>query len=194
MIIGGRTTSGKRARSGAGPKGDRHRLIVISIADRLASPHLQTLAKKLIAKHETSGLTKPEFAEKIGMSGSQFRYVRRCLANPSIVKLATIAKALNTPLYELLENDSLGDRKNLSGPKMVDHFAAVVNQRYKQSGLNKNEFAKLICVSLPQLYLILNGTSNPSLLVVVGIGDRLGLGLWELLGVEPLRAGIREHV
>ena len=50
--------------------------------------------------------------------------------------------------------------------------------------MSKQDFAKMLNVSLPQLYLITDGTSNPSLLVVVELAKRLGMSLWELLGVE----------
>ena len=82
--------------------------MVNSIEDRLASPHLERLAKNLVAHLEESGMTKPEFAESIGMSGSQFRYVRSRAANPSIEMLAKISAKLKTPLYELLEDCQLG--------------------------------------------------------------------------------------
>jgi transcriptional regulator with XRE-family HTH domain len=171
------------------PREERRRLTVISLGDRLASSHLEALAKNLIARQAKCGLKKPEFAELIGMSGSQFRYVRRRLANPSILMLATIAEKMETSLYELLENDKLGSRRNLSGEQMTQHLSRVIKEKFEASGMeSKDEFAKMIGVSLPQLYLILNGTSNPSLLVVEEMGKRLDVGLWEMLGVEPARA------
>ncbi|WP_292131702.1 hypothetical protein, partial [Brevundimonas sp.] len=39
----------------------------------------------------------------------------------------------------------------------------------------------------PQLYLITDGVSNPSLLVLVELAERLDISLWELLGVESAR-------
>ena len=62
--------------------------MVNSIEDRLASPHLERLAKNLIAHMEKSGTNKPESAASIGMSGYQFRDVRSRAANPSIEMLA----------------------------------------------------------------------------------------------------------
>ena len=62
----------------------------------------------------------------------------------------------------------------------------VVKRKYADSGLDKEQFAKVIGVSLPQLYLMLRGDSNPSLLIVIEIARRLGVGMWELLGVEPV--------
>ncbi|KAF0206804.1 MAG: putative transcriptional, partial [Methylocystaceae bacterium] len=49
------------------------------------------------------------------------------------------------------------------------------------------EFAKFLNVSLPQLYLITDGVSNPSLLVLVELAERLDISLWQLLGVESPR-------
>ena len=161
--------------------------MVVTIADRLESPYLANLAKRLIAEQAKSGLSKPEFAEFIGMSGSQFRYVRRRLGNPSITMLAEISKKLRIPLYELLEAKPVRDRKNPSGPKMIETVGTVVTQRFRKSGLTKQEFAKFLNVSLPQLYLITDGVSNPSLLVLVKLAERLDISLWELLGVEPPR-------
>ena len=62
----------------------------------------------------------------------------------------------------------------------------VVKKKYADSGLHKEQFAKVIGVSLPQLYLMLRVDSNPSLLIVIEIARRLGVGMWELLGVEPV--------
>lgn len=182
-----RATGGSRGRETAKPKEEHHRLMVNSIEDRLASPHLERLAKNLVLHLEQSGMKKPEFADSIGMSGSQFRYVRSRVANPSIEMLAKISAKLKTPLYELLEDAKLGRRRNLSAKQMSKSLAVIVKKKYAESGLDKEEFAKVIGVSLPQLYLMLRGDSNPSLLVVVEIARRLGVGMWELLGVEPTR-------
>ena len=186
-----RAAGGARGRKTTNPSGEHHRLMVNSIEDRLASPHLERLAKNLVAHLEASGMTKPEFAELIGMSGSQFRYVRSRAANPSIEMLARISAKLKTPLYELLEDCQLGHRRNLSAKQMTKHLSLVVKRKYADSGLEKEQFAKVIGVSLPQLYLMLRGESNPSLLIVIEIARRLGIGMWELLGVEPV--GIEER-
>jgi transcriptional regulator with XRE-family HTH domain len=47
------------------------------------------------------------------------------------------------------------------------------------------EFAEYLGVSVPQLYLILRGVSNPALLMVEQIARRLVIDLWVLVGVEP---------
>ena len=185
-----RAAGGSRGRKTTKPTGEHHRLMVNSIEDRLASPHLERLAKNLVAHLEESGMTKPEFAESIGMSGSQFRYVRSRAANPSIEMLAKISVKLKRPLYELLEDCQLGHRRNLSSKQMTKSLSLVVKRKYADSGLDKEQFAKVIGVSLPQLYLMLRGDSNPSLLIVIEIAKRLGIGMWELLGVEPV--GIEE--
>lgn len=169
------------------PTDDHRRLMVSSMEDRLASPHLERLARNLISHLEKSGMTKPDFAKSIGMSGSQFRYVRARAANPSIEMLAKISAKLKTPLYELLEDCQLGHRRNLSGKQMAKNLSVILKGKYLESGLEKEQFAKIIGVSLPQLYLMLRGDSNPSLLVVAEIARRLGIGMWELLGVEPIQ-------
>ena len=179
---------GARGRKTKKPTGEHQRLMVNSIEDRLASPHLERLAKNLIAHLEESGMNKPEFAESIGMSSSQFRYVRSRTANPSIEMLGKISAKLKTPLYELLEDCQLGHRRNLSARQMTKNLSTVVERKYADSGLDKEQFAKVIGVSLPQLYLMLRGDSNPSLLIVIEIARRLGIGMWELLGVEPTQA------
>ena len=184
-----RAAGGSRGRKTTKPTGEHHRLMVNSIEDRLASPHLERLAKNLVAHLEESGMTKPEFAESIGMSGSQFRYVRSRTANPSIEMLAKISAKLKTPLYELLEDCQLGHRRNLSAKQMTKNLSVVVKRKYADSGLDKEQFAKVIGVSLPQLYLMLRGDANPSLLIVIEIARRLGIGIWELLGVEPMQVG-----
>jgi len=69
---------------------------------------------------------------------------------------------------------------------MTKNLSMVVKKKYAVSGLDKEQFAKVIGVSLPQLYLMLRGDSNPSLLTVIEIARRLGVGMWELMGVEPV--------
>ena len=101
--------------------------------------------------------------------------------------LAKISAKLKTPLYELLEDCQLGHRRNLSGKQMAKNLSVILKGKYLESGLDKEQFAKVIGVSLPQLYLMLRGDSNPSLLVVAEIARRLGIGMWELLGVEPIQ-------
>ena len=73
---------------------------------------------------------------------------------------------------------------------MTENLSLVAKRKYVDSGLDKEQFAKVIGVSLPQLYLMLRGDSNPSLLIVIEIARRRGLGMWELLGVEPV--GVEE--
>ena len=178
---------GPRGPASGKPKGERHRLMVIERGDRLASPHLQRLARSLIAHLHNSRMLKPEFAESIGISGSQFRYVRSRVANPSIQMLATIASKLKVPLYELLEEGKLENRRDLSAEEMTEHLSVILKRKADESGLPKEEFAKLVNLSVPQLYVMLRGDSNPSLLVLVELANRLGLGLWQLLGVEPVK-------
>ncbi|MBV8419753.1 MAG: hypothetical protein JOZ26_07070, partial [Hyphomicrobiales bacterium] len=69
-----------------------HRKILVTPADMLGSARLERLAQRLLALQTVSGMTNPEYAEFLGMSGSQFRYVRRRLANPSVHMLAHVAK------------------------------------------------------------------------------------------------------
>jgi len=162
-----------------------HRKILITPADMLGSARLERLAQRLRALQTASGMTNPEYAEFLGMSGSQFRYVRRRLANPSVHMLAHVAKQTKIPLYELLEGRRLGDRKRLSGPQMSKHFGKVVSRFYQASGLSKQAFADSIDVGFSQLYVIMKGDSNPALLVAEELAQRLGITLWQLLGVEP---------
>jgi transcriptional regulator with XRE-family HTH domain len=165
----------------------RQRKTIVSIEQRLESRLLQNLVNNVIAELDRSGLTKPEFAAKIGISGSQFRYLRSGVANPSIGMLATIAERLQRPLYELLESRPLEHRRSLSGAAMNAAFSATVKARYAESGMSYAEFAEYLGVSVPQFYLILRGVSNPALLMVEQIARRLIIDLWVLLGVEPKR-------
>jgi transcriptional regulator with XRE-family HTH domain len=162
----------------------RRRKTIISIEQRLESRLLQNLVNGLIAELSNSGLTKPAFAAKLGISGSQFRYLRSGVANPSIGMLATFAERLQRPLYELLENRPLEYRRNLNGEEMNAIFSATVKSRYSESGMSYAAFAEYLGVSVPQFYLILRGASNPSLLMVEQIARRLVIDLWVLLGVE----------
>ena len=162
----------------------RRRKTIVTIEQRLESRLLQNLVNNLLVELDNSGLTKPAFAAKLGISGSQFRYLRSGVANPSIGMLATFSERLQRPLYELLESRPLEHRGNLSGEEMNAVFSAVVKSRYSESGMSYGEFAEHLGVSVPQLYLILRGVSNPSLLMVEQIARRLVIDLWVLLGVE----------
>lgn len=168
------------------PKTDRQRDIVRSVEDRLNSPHLERLAASLVARWEKSGMTKPDFAQSLGMSGSQFRDLRRRKANPTIEGLTKIGENLQTPLFELMEDKELGDRNNLSAKEMAERFGAIVKQKYESSERKKEEFAEHIGVSVSQLYLIMRGKANPSFLKAVDIAKRMDIGVWVALGVEPM--------
>ena len=163
-----------------------HRKIIITEKDMLRSPLLERLADRLLSLQNDSGVTKPEFAAFLGISGSQFRYLRRRLTNPSIHSLAHISTQVKIPLYQLLENKPLGNRKRLSGEQMSACFGKTVSRYYAASGLSKQEFADKIDVGFSQLYVIMKGESNPSLLVAEEIAKRLGITLWQLLGVESM--------
>jgi transcriptional regulator with XRE-family HTH domain len=175
--------------AGIGQDSDHHRarqrMTVVSIEQRLESRLLQNLIGNLIVEMNNSCLTKPAFAAKICISGSQFRYLRSGVANPSIGMLATIAGRLQRPLFELLENRPLEHRHNLSGEEMNEVFSNTLKARYSESGMSYAEFAEYLGVSVPQFYLILRGVSNPALLMVEQIARRLVMDLWVLLGVEP---------
>ena len=163
-----------------------HRKIIITEEAILASPLLERLADTLLCLQGESGLTKPEFATLLGISGSQFRYLRRRLTNPSIHSLAQISRQIKLPLYQLLEHKPLGNRKRLAGQQMSASFGKIITRFYTASGLSKQEFATRIDVGFSQLYVIMKGESNPSLLVAEQIAKRLGITLWQLLGVESM--------
>jgi transcriptional regulator with XRE-family HTH domain len=160
------------------------RKIVVTKADMVNSARLERLAKRLTKLHKASGMTKPQYAEFLGVSGSQFRYLRRGRVNPSIHALASLAKRTRIPLYELLEDASLGARKSLSGPQMSENLGKMIARCQKASGLTKEEFADWIDVAFSQFFKIVKGRCNPSLLVSEHIAKRLGMTLWQLLGVE----------
>ena len=121
---------------------NHHRKIIITEKDMLRSPLLERLADRLLSLQNDSGLTKPEFAAFLGISGSQFRYLRRRLTNPSIHSLAHISTQVKIPLYQLLENTPLGNRKRLSGEQMSACFGKTVSrflrrERPKEAGLRR---------------------------------------------------------
>jgi DNA-binding XRE family transcriptional regulator len=118
--------------------------------ERRRSPYLIALAATLIRYEQRRGLKKPEFAETIGISESQYRSIRRKASNPSIIQLATIAGKLRIPLFTLLGVDVPGGKK-LSGLKMTAHIALVVGRKCEESGLDRIVFAKKIGVSVPQI-------------------------------------------
>lgn len=161
------------------------RKTLVSVKQRRESRLLHNLADNLKIELKNSGLTKSEFAAKIGISGSQFRYLRAGVANPSIGMIVNIAERLRRPLYELLESRPLENRRNSNGEEMNAAFSAAVKARYFESGMPHAEFAEYLRVSVPQFYLIMRGVANPALLMVEQIARRLLIDLWVLLGVEP---------
>jgi len=185
MISTSGTDSDNSLGDGRAPE-SHHRKIIITEADILDSTRLEHLADKLRSLQAKSAKTKPEYAEFLGVSGSQFRYLRRRLTNPSIHSLAYIAKQVRIPLYELLESKPQEDRKRPSGPQMSRRFGDIISRFYASSGLSKQDFADKIEVGFSQLYVIMKGESNPSLLVAERIANRLGVTLWQLLGVESM--------
>jgi transcriptional regulator with XRE-family HTH domain len=168
--------------------GNHPRKIRVTKADILDSPRLERLAKRLAVLQESSGLPKPEFAGKIGISNSTFHKLRYRTANPTVQTLADIGARVDIPLYELLENASLGPRKNLSGEQMTINFGAAVARFLDTSGESKVAFAERIHVAWPHVYRIIDGRSNPTWLVAEHIARRMGLTVWQLLGIEPLRS------
>ena len=116
------------------------RKIRVTAADILNSPRLERLARRLTALHEASELTKPRLAGSLGISGSQFRSLRARTSNPTILALAAIGESSNVSLFELLEDTSLGRRKNLPGKEMTDNFGRVVARFIKDRNLTMREF------------------------------------------------------
>jgi transcriptional regulator with XRE-family HTH domain len=162
------------------------RKIRVTTADIFNSPRLERLARRLTALHEASELTKPHFALSLGISGSQFRSLRARKTNPTIRALGAIAESSNLSLFELLEDTSLGRRKNLPGKQMTDNFGRVVARFIQDRNLTTRAFADSIEVARPHVYRILRGDSNPTLLVAEHIARCMELTLWQLLGVEPM--------
>ena len=107
----------------------------VTRADILDSPRLERLARRLTALHEVSGLTKPSFALSLGISSSQFRSLRARTTNPTIRALAAIAENCSLSMFELLEDTSLGRRKNLPGKQMTDNFGRVVARHIQDRNL-----------------------------------------------------------
>jgi transcriptional regulator with XRE-family HTH domain len=130
-------------------------------------------------------MLKPEFAAFIGISGSQYRYLRTLEANPTIEALCRMASALDISVYQLLEGKELGDRRNLDRWGMSKAFGEVFKAKMDASGLEREEFIKVANISMPQYYLVVRGLVNPTILTAVEIAKRLELTVWQLLGVEP---------
>ena len=110
------------------------------------------------------------------------RQVHVCFRQEGIT-LPAVAERLETPLYELLEEKKLGRRKDLTASEMTENLGTYLTKDCSKSGLTKEDYGKTIGVSLPQLYILLRGNSNPSWLVIVEIANRLEIDVWRLLGV-----------
>jgi len=159
-------------------------IVTFSREQRQTSTYTKRLARRLALEQELSGVTKPVFAERIGISGSQFRAIRATTANPSLAMLCQIARAISAPLYELLEGEPLGARRNVGYDDATKAISKMLGERYGTSELTQRKFASSLRLSHAQIYKILSGDANPSLLTCVALAKQFNVTLWRLLGVE----------
>lgn len=158
----------------------------------LEVPLVRNIAEHLVLAAEASGMRKGDFATMVlGISYTEFRTIKRCVANPTLETLEKIATALKITLPELLAPPPAPKRRVAPPNRYKDHLDAlgeVILEHWESSGLTKADFAKEIRLSQPQFYKILNGTAPVLLLTLVRVSDRLGITVTELLGDEPPEA------
>lgn len=159
----------------------------------LEAPLVRNIAEHLVLAAEASGLRKGDFATMVlGISYTEFRAIKRCVANPTLETLEKIAVALKITLPELLEPPPAPKRRVAPPNRYKDHLDAlgeVILEHWETSGLTKRAFAGEIRLSQPQFYKIMNATAPILLLTLVRVADRLEITVTELLGEERPSAG-----
>lgn len=154
----------------------------------LEVPLVRNIAEHIILAAEASGMRKGDFATMVlGISYTEFRTIKRCVANPTLETLEKIAVALKITLPELLEPPPAPKRRVAPPNRYKDHLDAlgeVILEHWETSGLTKGAFAGEIRLSQPQFYKIMNATAPILLLTLVRVADRLGISVTELLGEE----------
>lgn len=156
---------------------------------RATTPILVGLAQTLVTLHKNSGLKKPEYAKRIGVSGAAFRMLRNRSANPKLDRLFNMSIRLQIPLCALCGVEDVAGRL-IATEHALKHMAVVIGERTAKIGTADADRAKFLGISLLQFGLIRRLEASPSLLVCEAIAGRLGITIWELLGVDaskPLR-------
>lgn len=168
---------------------EKRNRIIVEIAKRKSSVRLANLARRLKGEIEKSGLSKTEFAAMIGVSDSELRYLLHQEANPTIAVLCHLALELRTSLFELLEGEALLGRRNASAEEMGSSLASAVRAQFQASSLSEAQFAAKLGISDALLMKALFVPSDMPLLRAEEIGERFGVALWHLLGLERVGAG-----
>jgi len=80
----------------------------------IQTPYVSSVGKRVArairSAREAAGLSQESLAEIAGLNRGYLGEIERASANPSIVTLEKISKALNIPLAELLHNpETSGD-------------------------------------------------------------------------------------
>lgn len=152
-------------------------------------PILVGLAKTLAVLQKKSGLQKPEYAKKLGISSATFRMLRNCSANPKLDPLFEMSIRLQIPLCTLCDAEGVRGRL-ISTDHALKHMALVIGEMTATVGATDADKAKFLGISLLQFYLIRRLEASPPLLVCEEMAGRLGISVWEFLGVDansPLR-------
>jgi hypothetical protein len=152
-------------------------------------PILVGLAKTLAVMQKKSGLKKPEYAKTLGISGAAFRMLRNCSANPKLDPLFEMSIRLQIPLCALCGAEEVRGRL-IATDHALKHMALVISEMTATVGATDADKSKFLGISLLQFYLIRRLEASPPLLVCEEMAGRLGISVWEFLGVDantPLR-------
>lgn len=152
-------------------------------------PILVGLAQTLATLQKKSGLKKPEYAKSLGISGAAFRMLRSCSANPKLDRLFEMSIRLQIPLCTLCGDDEVRGRL-IATDHALKHMALVIGEMTATIGATDADKAKFLGISLLQFYLIRRLEAGPPLLMCEEMAARLGISVWEFLGVDasvPLR-------
>jgi len=71
-------------------------------ADRASPPELAIFARNFKAAREAAGLSQREIHRRTGIGYTYISRLENCLEGVSLETMATLAKAVNKPLHELL--------------------------------------------------------------------------------------------
>lgn len=135
-------------------------------------------------------MRKSDFAvDVLGISYTEFRMIKRCVANPTLRTLAQIAHALKMTLPELLAGPPAPRRLRAPRDTYEDHAEAVPDvllEKWKESGMTKKDFAlEVLGMSVPQFYKIMSGKAGLLLFALEKMAAALNISVYELIGVEP---------
>jgi len=127
---------------------------------------------------------KPEFAETIGISESQYVHPPQGVEPLDYPARDDCREIAHSIIH--IARRRRARREKTVGLKNDCAYRARRRQKCEESGLDRIVFAKKIGVSVPQFYIMLDGRSSPMLLVADAACDARGCNPVAIVGVSPI--------